>query len=76
MKGAQVSQFHVGQQVAYSRGKLLPPGFGTIVKLHKSCRAGVAEIRTRGRKVARRLQHVWPCDVAREIRPIGPNRPI
>lgn len=89
MKGAQVSNFKVGQHIQFhtdvgtktyktvkdTKGRqshvfshnvrVKRTDTGRIVKLHKSCRAGVAEIRpdhtmpdgTR-KKLARRLQHV------------------
>lgn len=60
-KGGMVSQYHVGQFVEYihdSTSKAFVPG--RIVKLHKSCSSGVAEIRPGdgSHKVSRRLIHV------------------
>lgn len=59
MKGEMVGMFRAGQRVVYyTKGQM--PEAGRIVKLHRSCRFGVAEIRPEGggRKLARRLQHV------------------
>jgi hypothetical protein len=59
MKGNALSKFHVGQMVNYDT-KGVGNRTGIIVKLHKSCSHGVAEIRPSNgaRKVSRRLQMV------------------
>ena len=70
MKGSMINQFHVGQHVEFrtterhdmskqgQRTAITYPERGVITKLHKSGRAGVAEIRCSKGKVSRRLQHV------------------
>lgn len=67
-KGKQVPQFKVGQRVRFmtkfgdaNGHSIQQEEFGRVVKLHCSCRAGVAEIAPDrgGRKIARRLQHVF-----------------
>lgn len=59
MKGIMLSQFHVGQRVSFATA-CQDARTGRLVKLHKSCHFGVAEIRPDdgSKKLARRLQHV------------------
>ena len=59
MKGARIDQFSVGQRVRTNSGL-----YGTIAKLHRSCRYGMAEIRPINgtAKVTRRLQYVERAD--------------
>jgi hypothetical protein len=65
-KGKMIGQFHVGQMVCYttivgsSKHPLVITTHGRIVKLHKSCSHGLAEIKPLdgSSKVSRRLQMV------------------
>ena len=59
MKGGRVSQFGIGDMVKFTT-KGQPERHGRIHKLHKSCAAGLAEIKPSDgtRKVSRRLQCV------------------
>ncbi len=57
-RGKQVGLFQVGQRVLIAGRRP-----GVIVRLHRSCRQGTAEIRPAdgSRKVTRRLQFVTPA---------------
>ena len=63
MKGGMLFHFGVGDHVIYrtkrnvSGSEFIDRNFGTVVKLHKSCSSGVAEIKPSNgtAKISRRL---------------------
>ena len=61
-RGRMVSQYRIGQFVSYKLAKIpdISTGTGTILKLHKSGKGGVAEIKPSNgsAKCSRRLMHV------------------
>lgn len=61
MKGCQINMFQVGQRVIF-QGGAMGHGFGTIHKLHRSGKAGAAEIKPidGSAKITRSLRFVRP----------------
>lgn len=61
-KGRMVGQYRIGQFVSFKMAKTpdVRTGTGTILKLHKSGKGGVAEIKPsdNSHKISRRLLHV------------------
>ena len=62
MKGSMLNQYHVGQEVLFTttHGPVHLEDRGKILKLHRSCSSGVAEIRPHDgtHKVSRRLINI------------------